>query len=220
MYRLIRVLLFFLCCCMPRAPVFAAEAANGSALLLVAAEHMADPRFRQSVVLVTRHGRSRSTIGVIVNRAFDVPLDRLFPDLKPAAKHRLHYGGPVSAGQIVFMVSRPTAPPSAIALADGLFLSSDIDSLRRLLGAPTPQNRLRVFDGFASWAPGQLEGEIDRGDWHLLPVDAEAIFSVPLEDLWLTLWRRATELRVRAPLPAQHFLLGGLAPSHRSVAGV
>jgi putative transcriptional regulator len=201
MPRLYLVLLIALCGCIQSLALYAAEVADGRSILLIAAEGMADPRFRQSVVLVTRHGRSRSTVGVIVNRSLDVPLDRLFPEQKQAAMHRLHYGGPVAQGQIVFMVRSETAPAAAITLTERLFLSSDEKSLETLLETPTPATRLRVFTGFASWAPGQLEHEIDRGDWYLLPVDVDAIFSDPPHELWLKLWRRATQVMVKAPQP-------------------
>lgn len=199
MPRLYRALLILFCGCIQSLPLFAAENADGRSMLLIAGEGMADPRFRQSVVLVTRHGRGNSTLGVIVNRVLDVGLDRVFPELAQATRHGLHYGGPVAPGQIVFMVRSETAPAKAIVVAERLFLGSDGDSLRALLEASTPVGRLRVFKGFASWAPGQLENEINRGDWYLLPVDAEAIFNDPPHELWLKLWRRATQVMVRAP---------------------
>jgi uncharacterized membrane protein len=93
------------------------------------------------------------------------------------------------------------APEAAITVAQGLFLGSNIESLLRLLEAPTPATRLRVFRGFASWAPDQLESEIDRGDWHLLPVDADVLFNEAPDGMWLKLWRRATQVMVRAPSP-------------------
>jgi putative transcriptional regulator len=199
MRRLCLVLLIALCGCVQSLPLFAAEVAEGRSVLLIAAEGMADPRFRQSVVLVTRHGRSRSTVGVIVNRVLDVSLDRVFPELKKAAQHRLYYGGPVAQGQLVFILRSETAPAAAITLAERLFLSSNGKSLQSLLEGPTPATRLRVFNGFASWAPGQLEHEIDRGDWYLLPVDADALFKDPPDEMWRALWRRATQLMVQAP---------------------
>ncbi len=184
------------------AALCAAEPAPGRAVLLIANEEMVDPRFRESVVLVTRHGGSRATVGVIVNKAFDLSLDKVFPDFRQATQHRLHYGGPVSQGQIVFLARAAIPPKDALVLADQLYISSDGNSLRRLIETSTPPNRLRVFDGFASWAPGQLEEEIDRGDWYLLPVDADAVFGEPLADLWQKLLRRATQRMVRAHPPA------------------
>jgi putative transcriptional regulator len=207
MWRFCFVLLLALCAGLPSLPLFAAEKEDERSVLLIASEDMADPRFRQSVVLVTRYGLSNSTVGVIVNRSLDVPLDRVFPELKQAAQHRLHYGGPVAPGQIVFMVRSETAPAAAITLAERLFLSSDGDSLRALLEAPTPATRIRVFNGFAGWAPLQLENEIDRGDWYLLPVDADALFNDPPDGMWLKLWRRATQLMVQAPQPGGHIAL-------------
>lgn len=199
MRRLYSAFLIILCGGIQSLPLHAAESADGRSMLLIAAEDMADPRFRQSVVLVTRHGRSRSTVGVIVNRVLDLGLDRVFPELKQAAEHRLHYGGPVAPGQIVFMARSESAPAKSITLGEHLFLSSDGDSLRQLLEAQTPATQLRVFTGFASWMPYQLESEIDRGDWYLLPVDADTLFKDPLNEMWLRLWRRATQLMVRAP---------------------
>lgn len=222
MNRLRRALLIALCCGMQPLPLCAAETTVDShSVLLVAAEGMADPRFRQSVVLVTRHGRSSESVGVIVNRATDVSLDRLFPQLKPALRHRLHYGGPVAPGKIVFLVRSKAAPVAAIAMAEHLFLSSDGGSLKQLLAAPTPATRLRVFNGFASWAPDQLEGEIDRGDWYLLPVDADVLFSDPLDEMWPKLWRRATQVMVRAPsaAPAERRRAARMALKHLAAAG-
>lgn len=166
--------------------------APSRSVLLIANEDMADPRFRETVVLVTRHGRSRSTIGVIVNRPFEVTLDQVFEDAPGSKAHHLHYGGPVAQGQIVFLLRGDTPPKAAITLADKLYISSDGHSLRRILQQPPPADRLRVFDGFASWAPGQLEHEVERGDWYLLPVEVDILFTEPADALWPTLLRRAT----------------------------
>lgn len=129
MSRLFAALMMFLCGCVSSPVLLAADVAEARSVFLIAAEGMADPRFRQSVVLVTRHGRSRSTIGVIVNRALDLSLAPLFPGLEAAAGHRLHYGGPVAPGQIVFLVRAATAPAAAINLGERLFISSDGASL-------------------------------------------------------------------------------------------
>lgn len=193
------VLLLLLFAGLAAGPANAAEeTAPNRSLLLIANEDMEDPRFRQTVVLVTRHGRSRSTIGVIVNRPTDIRLDQVFSDFAQSlSAHRLHYGGPVAQGQIVFLVRGDVVPKAAITLADKLYISSDGQSLKRLLSSPTPPDRLRVFDGFASWAPGQLEQELDRGDWYLLPVDADIVFGTPATEIWERLLRCATQRMVR-----------------------
>jgi putative transcriptional regulator len=189
------------------ASAFAQDAGKERSLLLIAAEGMGDPRFAESVVLVTRHGRSQATIGVIVNRPLDVRLSQVFPEFARASEHRLHYGGPVAQGQIVYLVRGEREPADALRLAPQLFISSDGASLRRMLENPPPTDSLRVFDGYSGWAPGQLEREIDIGGWHLLPVDVDIIFREPADRLWETLLRRATAIRVRAPLPDNALIL-------------
>lgn len=186
-----------LCLCFAPLPRAAAAELGAAAVLLVAAEGMKDPRFHRTVVLVTRHGRNQAPVGVIFNRVLDLPLDRLFPQVAAAAQHRLHYGGPVAPGQIVFLARGEVAPSGAIAIGERLFLGSRGDSLLQLLGAPTPATQLRVFHGFASWAPDQLEHEIARGDWHVLQVDADALFAAPLDELWPKLLSRARQVMVR-----------------------
>ncbi|HKK16201.1 MAG TPA: YqgE/AlgH family protein, partial [Gammaproteobacteria bacterium] len=42
----------------------------------------------------------------------------------------------------------------------------------------------RLFSGFAGWAPGQLETEIRRGDWHTWQANAAIIFSQAPDELW------------------------------------
>jgi hypothetical protein len=117
MRRLCLAFLILLCAGLEPLPLSAAEEVDERSVLLIASEDMADPRFRQSVVLVTRHGRGNSPLGVIVNRPLQAGLDRIFPELKQAGQHRLHYGGPVAPGRIVFMLRGEAAPEAAITVA-------------------------------------------------------------------------------------------------------
>ena len=77
------------------APVMAAPD-EPPAMLLVASPKLDDPRFRESVVLVLRHGRG-GPLGVIVNKGSEVTLATVFkkPDDATLAAKPLHFGGPV-----------------------------------------------------------------------------------------------------------------------------
>jgi putative transcriptional regulator len=44
--------------------------------------------------------------------------------------------------------------------------------------------RWRVFAGYAGWGEGQLEGEIERGDWISELATPEDVFSEDAEALW------------------------------------
>ena len=55
--------------------------------------------------------------------------------------------------------------------------------------------KIRIFAGYAGWAPGQLENEIARGGWRVLPASAEWLFDEAPESLWERLSARLKAVR-------------------------
>ena len=47
-----------------------------------------------------------------------------------------------------------------------------------------PMKDLRIFVGYSSWVPGQLESEVARGDWTLAPTTSSAVFDDKPERRW------------------------------------
>lgn len=188
---MMRLALAFLLALALAAPA-AAQGIAGHSILLVASRKLNDPNFRESVVMVTRHGRS-SPIGVIINRPLDKHLGDALPELPGARKQRLHRGGPVTPDRLVFLFRGDSSPPGTIEVIDKVFFGQQASLLGELVTGKHPQRGLRVFAGMAGWAPGQLEKEIARGDWFVLPVDGATLFEQPPESLWPDLYRRATQ---------------------------
>jgi putative transcriptional regulator len=58
-------------------------------------------------------------------------------------------------------------------------------------------DRFRVYAGYAGWAPGQLDQEFSRGDWHVLRADQEMIFEKDAVQIWPELIRRSAGRWVR-----------------------
>jgi putative transcriptional regulator len=193
----------------------AALAAEPSgSLFLVAKPQLADPNFGQSVVLLTQFGRLGS-MGVIVNRPTGLALSRVFTDVKRLAQtdDRFFFGGPVSRDVVLFVFRAPEQPDEAFEVLEGVYISSDRELLKGMLGRDKPPEALRVFMGYAGWAAGQLEAEISRGDWDLVQADAKTIFAKKPEALWPELNRRASETTVRggpALVPAVMTMKGGV----------
>lgn len=180
-------------------PAAAGDAKPISAIFLVARADLPDPNFKDSVVVVTNQGPA-GPLGLIINKATEIALAQVFSDVEAIADlpAKIFFGGPVAVEMLTFLV-RGTKPPEpeAIELVEGVYLSQDPDVLRELLKRKNPTEGLRVFAGYSGWMPGQLESEISRGGWHVLPADAKAIFDPKPERLWPELNRKASSVPVR-----------------------
>jgi putative transcriptional regulator len=176
---------------------------------LVAGHSLADPNFGRSVVLIAQHG-DEGTLGIIVNRRTRVALKEIFPGNKSlrASEQALHFGGPVSHRVLSFAFRSQDQPANALNVVDDVYLSQDVELLDKLLGRPQPAAELRVFAGYAGWAPGQLEAEIARGDWHVIAADAKTIFAADPDAIWPELIKRAGGRSVDAPM--QRLIRGSL----------
>jgi len=174
-------------------PGHAAAADVASGVFLVAKHEMRDPRFRETVVLVTQP-REGSPFGVIVNRPLDRTVAEAFPD-EPAfrgRKDRLHLGGPVATRGLLFLVRTADPPQRSVQVLRGVYFTADRQWIGEQFRRPDPPRGVRVFVGYSGWGPGQLQNELKRGDWHVLPADAEAIFEIDAARIWEELVRRAT----------------------------
>ena len=156
-----------------------------TAILLIAREDLPDSNFADSILLVMNN-LAPGPVGIIINRPMPVPVSHLFPDLKHLAQVRdkVYFGGPVDLESVWFLFRAATPPEHAIEACDGVYLSADRQLLLQLLGRSKPLDGLRIFLGHAGWAPGQLEAEIERGDWTSKRAEMEAIFSGKSEHPW------------------------------------
>jgi putative transcriptional regulator len=183
------------------AVVLAAHADPLPSLLLVAKPGLLDPNFRETVVLVTRTADAQ-TVGVILNRPTDVKLSEL--SRSPAAamyKEPLFFGGPVMARTLVgvFHSSTPPAAP-AFEVAKDVYLSMHPGNIEPLIAG----NRaaFRLYAGFSGWAPSQLESELERDGWYVLPVREDVLFRTNTDGLWRELIEQAQRRYTQRREPA------------------
>lgn len=171
------------------------EPPNG--VFLIAKPGMADPNFRETVVLVTQT-TDGGTVGVIVNRPTRVELRERLPGLGDGAAGRepLYFGGPVMPQAVValFEAREPPGAPAFHVLRD-VYLSMHPDNVRALIGDAGRRHRLYV--GFSGWSPSQLEGELRRDSWYIVPADADTAFRSDTQGVWQELLRRARMHPVR-----------------------
>ena len=179
--------------------LFAAAAhaqSTSKAFFLVAKPGLPDPNFRESVVLVVQ-GEKSETTGVIVNRPTDRSLAELLPGERFASfTDPIFFGGPVAPQGLFALFQADKYSGAAVAMLPGLYFAVLPDSVDSLLSNPPP--KIRLFSGYAGWAPGQLQGELDRGDWLVVDADIPSIFRKDTSKLWQDMVRRARAVRADA----------------------
>src|SRR5262245_38639908 len=169
----------------------AAEVANG--IFLIAKREMTDPRFQESVVLVTQPPQG-GPFGVIINRPLDLPLSEVFPDqaTMKGKKDVLYFGGPVARDGLMFLVRTSQPPARSVHVLKDVYFTGNVKWIEAFIQRPNSTQGLRVFSGYSGWAPGQLQNEMQRGDWHVLPADADIICHKDHTRVWPELIERAS----------------------------
>ncbi len=155
---------------------------------LVASRSLIDPNFSRTVVLILDYSAD-GALGLIINRPTDVTLGRMVPDLEGVEDHpeTVWVGGPVAHWQMVLLLRSTAEIDGAERVFDTIHFTASRVVLEEALERET---EFRMYAGYAGWAAGQLEGEIDRGSWHILPGDPELVFDDAPLDLWQELIAR------------------------------
>lgn len=185
-------------------PAFAQEAAPPAPSLkgkfLVADPGMPDARFAGTVIFMIAHSAD-GAVGVVVNRpgarrllgdvmrAFG-----LAPPAGPAEikEVELNWGGPVQGDHVLLLHSDEYKTPSTVAVAPGVALSVPKEAFDDIAAGRGPQ-RLMIVVGYAGWAPGQLEGELQAKGWAVIGAGADLIFDADAAGKWERAWKLRTQ---------------------------
>lgn len=170
---------------------------------LVANRSLLDPTFAEAVVLLVDYD-DNGALGVVVNRPTEVPLVAALPEVKELRERgdRIYLGGPVSRDRMVLLVRTHAQPPQSVEVFEHVFATGSLTTLRRSLGK---KDAVRAYAGYAGWGPGQLEAEVDRGDWLIGPADSKAIFDDPAPDVWSRFLERFAGNWAALPAPPAMF---------------
>jgi len=160
-------------------------AALSAGKFLVASRTLKDPRFAETVILILDYGQGGAT-GVIINRPTEVKLADAVPDV--AEFHGLGYtiyiGGPVKPNGITALIRSSKEIRGTARVFGDVHVCPNLDAIKGIVKQNTGTDTFRFFAGYAGWGPQQLDGEIARGGWHLLPADAETVFTMSPNEVW------------------------------------
>jgi putative transcriptional regulator len=137
-----------------------AESLRGK--LLIAAPSLFD-YFRRTVVLVLEHSPD-GAMGVVLNRESETRVAEAVPVLAP-----------FSEPEELVRIGGPVAPEAVVALGEFEDIDEAGTHVVGSLGTLDPEaenqslRRIRVYAGYAGWAAGQLDGELEQEAWVVIP---------------------------------------------------
>lgn len=150
---------------------------------LLATPSLNDPNFDLTVIFMLEHG-DEGALGVVINRPSELPVSGTVDDWSDFA-----------AEPAVVFVGGPVSPSSVIALATvqlddaGPNWNPVIGRLGTVDLEVAPEEvpglvQVRLFAGYSSWAPGQLDAELVDDAWYVVDAEADDIHSADPSGLW------------------------------------
>jgi len=156
--------------------------------LLIAMPQMEDPRFARTVIYVCAH-TADGAMGLVLNKIAE---NINFPDLleqlnlptgSDSDDIRVHFGGPVETGRGFVLHSADYTQDASLIIEEEVALTATVDILRAIADGTGPEHSLLAL-GYAGWAPGQLDAEIQANGWLSAPADPDIIFGPAIDSKW------------------------------------
>jgi putative transcriptional regulator len=157
--------------------------------MLIAMPSMRDERFARTLIYICAH-YSEGAMGIVVNQpAANINFADLLVQLeviqdtdliqlpRRAGAVQVLKGGPVEPGRgFVLHSSDFFIENSTLPIDDGICLTATLDVLKAIAKGDGPNSALLAL-GYAGWAPGQLETEIQENGWLHCSADPDLIFG-------------------------------------------
>jgi putative transcriptional regulator len=162
--------------------------------MLIAMPTMGDERFTRSLIYVCAHS-SDGAMGIIVNQPaahisfpdllvqLDVVGASELIELPPCAGVvKVLKGGPVETSRgFVLHSSDFFIQDATLRIGEGICLTATVDILKAIARGAGPKHAILAL-GYAGWAPGQLETEIQDNGWLHCDADPDLIFGGDVEE--------------------------------------
>lgn len=151
--------------------------------ILVSEPYSSDHIFEKSVVLIAEHNE-KGTLGFILNKPIMIeanPLLKFFGVFPP----NISLGGPLGLNCVISLHSLgPDIIPESKPVSDGIFYGGSYkEILRKIEDGLVSEHDVRFFLGYSSWAPKQLDKEIESKFWIVGNLDRKTIMDYD-SDIW------------------------------------
>ena len=148
--------------------------------------HMNDPIFSKSLIYICEHDKE-GAMGLIINKpmisenAADIIQQTGLAKIEPPPD--IYFGGPVNLEMGLILHDASYNIEGTLTISKSVALTSNKQIVLDLKNGDGP-DEFRFSFGYAGWGKGQIEREIENGDWLLMPADDDFIFSIPNTDKW------------------------------------
>jgi len=128
-------------------------------------------------------------MGLVVNKLLaSLTMDELFTHLKlePAQREQarpVHFGGPVEPGRGFVLHTAEYREESTLPVSEEFAVTATLDILRAIGRGEGPERSLLAL-GYAGWAPGQLDAEMQANGWLSVEADPELVFDDDDDGKW------------------------------------
>ncbi len=153
---------------------------------LIAMPSMGDPRFERTVIYMCAHS-DEGAMGLVINKSLE---SLSFTDLleqlgveDSEADMPILSGGPVETGRGFVLHTADYDREGSLTVSEDIRLTATIDVLKAIAVGDGPRKRLLAL-GYAGWAPGQIEDEIQDNGWLTAPADDAILFDDALDSKW------------------------------------
>ncbi|WP_071673785.1 YqgE/AlgH family protein [Nioella nitratireducens] len=156
--------------------------------LLIAMPGMGDPRFAGAVVFLCDHS-DEGAMGLIINKpvsdlSFAQMIGQLGIEAISPPKVPVLFGGPVETGRgFVLHSDDYDEDGNTMHVVGGFGMTATLDVLEDLAHGDGPEQAVMAL-GYAGWAPGQLEAEIQQNGWLTCDADAGIVFGRDMDGKW------------------------------------
>lgn len=158
--------------------------------MLIAMPSIGDERFERTLIYMCVHN-PEGAMGIVVNKpapdiTFPDLLSQLSINVPPRSMTQpiscpVLVGGPVEIGRgFVLHTQDYFSEESTLPVDADVGLTASVDILRAMAAGGGPSRALLAL-GYAGWAPGQLDAEIQANGWLHCEADPDLIFGLDLE---------------------------------------
>lgn len=156
--------------------------------LLAAMPGITDPRFEKAVILVCAHSKE-GAMGLVINKPLDtVTFSDLLKQLKLNTEivndtTKIYFGGPVETTRGFILHTSDYHTDATLKINDTFSLTANLDVVKSIALGTGPNASILAL-GYAGWAPGQLDEELQNNGWLTIPATQELVFSVKDISKW------------------------------------